>query len=45
MMEDFIASRTVVVSVMGVIFAGFVLFLFLTDRKISKLEKEVKDKK
>ena len=44
-MEDLIASRTIVVGVMATVFAGFVLFLFFTERKISRLEKEFKEKK
>ena len=32
----------VVVTVLSVIFAGIVIYLILLDRKISKLEKEIK---
>lgn len=44
-MEDLIASRTIVVGVMATIFAGFIIYLFLTDRKVSKLEKKLNEKK
>ncbi|PCH98179.1 MAG: CcmD family protein [Bacteroidetes bacterium] len=34
----------VVVGVLLIIFLGFIAFLIMTDRKISKLEKEIKAK-
>lgn len=34
----------VVFGVIGIIFAGIVLYLFMIDRKIKKIEKELKDK-
>lgn len=34
----------VVATVLTVIFAGIVLWLFVQDRKLSKLEKEIKNK-
>lgn len=39
-MEELVKSRTIVVMVMGVIFLGFTLYLFLTERRLRKLEKE-----
>jgi CcmD family protein len=35
----------VVVAIMLVIFAGIVAYLFLIDRKVSRLEKRIQDKK
>lgn len=43
-MEELIESRTIVVGVMATIFAGFIIYLFLTDRKLSRLEKKLKEK-
>ena len=34
----------VVVTVLSIIFAGIVVYLIMLDRKISKLEKEIKNK-
>jgi len=34
----------VVVAVMLIIFAGLALYLFLIDRKVSRLEKEIKNR-
>jgi CcmD family protein len=34
----------VVVTVLSVIFIGIVIYLIMLDRKISKLEKEIKNK-
>jgi CcmD family protein len=34
----------VVVSVLSIIFIGIVIYLIVLDRKISKLEKEIKEK-
>lgn len=34
----------VVVAVLLIIFSGFIVFLVMTDRKISKLEKEINEK-
>lgn len=35
----------VVVGVVGIILAGIFIYLFLTDRKISRLEKDINSKK
>jgi CcmD family protein len=34
----------VVVAVMLIIFTGLAIYLFMIDRKVSRLEKEIKDK-
>jgi len=33
-----------VVAVVGIVLTGLLVYLFLTERKLSKLEKQVKDK-
>lgn len=38
-------GSNVVIAVLGLIFAGFFVFLIFTDRKITRLEKEIKNKK
>ncbi|HEU4718089.1 MAG TPA: CcmD family protein [Bacteroidia bacterium] len=38
-------SMNVVLTVIGIILAGLFLTLFRMDRKLSKLEKEIKEKK
>lgn len=35
----------VVVAVLSIIFIGIIVFLFLTERKISKLERKISEKK
>jgi len=37
-------GSSVVITVLAIIFVGMFLYLFATDRKISKLEKELKEK-
>ena len=37
-------GSTVVITVLALVFVGMFLYLIMTDRKISKLEKEFKDK-
>ncbi len=38
-------GSNVVIAVLGLIFAGFFVFLIFTDRKITRLEKEIQNKK
>ncbi len=37
-------GSSVVITVLAIIFVGMFIYLFATDRKISKLEKELKEK-
>ena len=37
-------GRSVVVTVLGIIFLGLFGFLFVTERKLSRVEKELKEK-
>jgi|LakMenEpi03Aug12_release.lakeMendotaPanAssembly.Ray.scaffolds.fasta_scaffold5455610_1 CcmD family protein len=38
-------GSNVVIGVLSLIFVGFFVFLVFTDRKLSRLEKEIKNKK
>ncbi len=38
-------GSNVVIAVLALIFAGFFVFLIMTDRKVSRLEKEIQNKK